>query len=631
MEEIQKLKKFGYSYLHTLSEDVLSKMIRIANINYYIKKQSMSDDMYDLLKDFITKKFPSNTSIQMIGAPIEKNKVKLPYEMWSMNKRKGDAEIGKVPGHSDLSWDIQFPGEKVITMKLDGVSGLYSTEGEIPKLYTRGNGQYGQDVSHLIPFLQLPTEKNITIRGEFLIKKDLFKQKYNAANARSFVSGTINLKTPNPSKYVDLDFVAYEVIHPSLKPSEQLEFLKQLNVIVVNGGIYSTYNEILLSEILQKYRTDYEYEIDGVIVTDNKIYERKSENPKHSFAFKMNLLDQTAESEVIDVIWTPSKDGLLKPRVQFKPVIINGVKLQFASGYNAKFIKDNCIGTGTIVRVIRSGDVIPTILMAWGGWEAKMPESSWNWNESGVEAVLSDPTSNTIVNVKNITHFFTKLEIDGLGIGNIKQIIAAGYDSIPKILKMTKKDFLKCDGFQETKAKKISRSIKRQLKECSLPRFLAATNLMGRGIGERRLKTVLQKYPNILTVDSSQKIQMVQTVEGFGQKTSSLFVEQIPQVIDFMKKTHTLSKLNNNTFEKSIAKIKTIVFSGIRPESNLHQKIIQITGTEISNNITKNTALLVVKNKLIMTSKLKKAKKMGIPIKQFDTFMQQLNQGSTIL
>ena len=196
---------------------------------------------------------------------------------------------------------------------------------------------------------------------------------------------------------------------------------------------------------------------------------------------------------------------------------------------------------------------------------------------------------------------------------------------------MTKKDFLKCDGFQETKAKKISRSIKKQLKECSLPRFLAATNLMGRGIGERRLKTVLQKYPNILTVDSSQKIQMVQTVEGFGQKTSSLFVEQIPQVIDFMKKTHTLSKLNNNTFEKSIAKIKTIVFSGIRPESNLHQKIIQITGTEISNNITKNTALLVVKNKLIMTSKLKKAKKMGIPIKQFDTFMQQLNQGSTIL
>ena len=37
-----------------------------------------------------------------------------------------------------------------------------------PKLYTRGNGKHGQDVSHLIPYLNLPKQKNIVVRGEFI-------------------------------------------------------------------------------------------------------------------------------------------------------------------------------------------------------------------------------------------------------------------------------------------------------------------------------------------------------------------------------------------------------------------------------------------------------------------------------
>ena len=91
--------------------------------------------------------------------------------MWSMDKIKPDTNVL-------LNWK-QNKGPYVISCKLDGVSGLYTTEGEKAKLYTRGDGKIGQDISHMIPYLQLPTAPNLVIRGEFIISKRLFDENIN--------------------------------------------------------------------------------------------------------------------------------------------------------------------------------------------------------------------------------------------------------------------------------------------------------------------------------------------------------------------------------------------------------------------------------------------------------------------
>ena len=131
----------------------------------------------------------------------------------------------------------------VISAKLDGVSGLFSNEGGIPKLFTRGNGKIGQDISHLIPYLKLPLKPNVTIRGEFIIKKDVFDHFYKDkfSNPRNFVSGVINSKTISKSKINHIDFVAYEVIIPELHPKDQMEFLKALEVNVVLNDFQLNY------------------------------------------------------------------------------------------------------------------------------------------------------------------------------------------------------------------------------------------------------------------------------------------------------------------------------------------------------------------------------------------------------
>ena len=129
----------------------------------------------------------------------------------------------------------KYKGPYEISAKLDGVSALYTTQGK-PKLYTRGNGIKGKNISHLIPFLQLPSKKGVVLRGELMLSTDVFKTTYSKAvlgdkngyaNPRSAVVGIVNATEQNVQKYSTIDFVGYEVIQPRLKPSRQMEFLKK--------------------------------------------------------------------------------------------------------------------------------------------------------------------------------------------------------------------------------------------------------------------------------------------------------------------------------------------------------------------------------------------------------------------
>ena len=342
MSIIEEFQKSGISYIEGLNETQIFQIVSQARKAYYNNKPIMSDNEFDIIYEYAAKKYPNNEALDEVGAPIEKkDKVELPYFMGSMDKIK--------PTTDSLNrWVEKYPPVDgyVISAKLDGVSGLYSTEGGTPKLFTRGNGKVGQDVTHLIPYLKLPKDPNITIRGEFIIQKAIFEQlfKDKFSNPRNFVSGVINSKTINKKRLNHIDFIAYEVIVPIKTPQEQMTYLKSLDVHTVLHEFQNKITNETLSNYLTSWRNSYNYEIDGIIVAHNKLYERKNGNPDHAFAFKMVLTEQVAEAKVVDVIWSASKDGYLKPKVQIEPIQIGGVTIEYATAFNANFVVTNKIG-----------------------------------------------------------------------------------------------------------------------------------------------------------------------------------------------------------------------------------------------------------------------------------------------
>ena len=223
--------------------------------------------------------------------------------MGSMEKIKPDT--GALP-----RWKKKYKGPYVISAKLDGMSIMYSTEGGTPKLYSRGAATIGMDLSHLIPHLKLPDIPDITIRGELIVPIELFNKKYKGKgykSARNFVGGVMNSVGREVGKWKDLDMVAYEVIKPEMKTSEQMKWLEENKVIAVKNTAVKKLTNEALSKVLVDWRSSYKYEIDGIIVVDDKIYPRENKNPSHAFAFKMVLSDQIAEVKVLDVNYHISK------------------------------------------------------------------------------------------------------------------------------------------------------------------------------------------------------------------------------------------------------------------------------------------------------------------------------------
>ena len=613
-ELIETFKTGGISFLQKLNENQLTSMLNLANVLYRNSQPIMTDNQFDILQDFITDKYPANKDVHQIGAPVERNKATLPYFMGSMDKIKPDTA-------ALANWCAKYKGPYVLSCKLDGVSGLYTTEGATPKLYTRGDGKVGQDISHLIPHLRLPKTKDIVIRGEFIIPKQIFETKYKAkfANPRNMVSGIVNHKTISAAVN-DLHFVAYEVIKPDRKPSEQFAFLSTLDVEVVLHKFESTLTNDLLSQTLIDWRQNYSYEIDGVIVVDDAKYDRKIGNPDYAFAFKMVLSDQIAEAKVVDVIWTPSKDGYLKPRVQIEPINLGGVKIEYATGFNAAFIHDNKVGIGSIIELIRSGDVIPHIRkVTVQAEQAKMPNVPFKWNDTHVDIMLENIDSDETVREKNIAGFFKGIQVDGLGAGNIARIIQAGYDTVPKIIKMTEADLLGVEGFQKKTAAKLYNGIREKIEAAPLITIMSASNVFGRGFSEKKTELIMEAHPDILISKdtNSQKVAKIASIKGMATKSAEAFVERIPHFLEFVKAAGMEGKLAVSHVKKTVDEShplfgKSIVMTGFR-DSELQEKLKNV-GAKLGSSVSKNTFVVLVKDIDEDTGKAADARKLGIPL-----------------
>jgi NAD-dependent DNA ligase len=308
---------------------------------------------------------------------------------------------------------------------------------------------------------------------------------------------------------------------------------------------------------------------------------------------------------------------------------LGGVKIEYATGFNAAFIQTNKIGIGAIIKIVRSGDVIPHILnVTTPAPAAKMPTQSYKWNATNVDIIIENMDEDETVREKNITGFFKGIEVEGLGSGNISRIIEAGFNTVPKIINMLTDDFLKVEGFKSTMANKIHNGIKDKLSTASLITLMTASNLFGRTLGEKKIELIMNEYPDILISKETiqEKTQKILNVKGIAEKSATAFVENIETFNNFIKecglqhKLHNQSSLTsiNKKIESNVLYNKTIIMTGFR-DKNLEDKI-KNSGAKLGSSVSKNTFVVIVKNLEEDTSKASDAKKIGVPLITVEEF-----------
>jgi len=634
---LTQILKTPIEYARKASIKELEELITLFKEYYYNTDTPLVPDLiYDQIEDVLRERSPKSSALAMIGAPV-KNAVKLPFPMPSLDKVKADQGTAN-------KWFEKYPGPYVVSHKLDGISMMYyqDSSGKV-KLYTRGNGAKGQDVTGILKYIDVG-EKNvkippkflkkgesIAIRGELIMPKKIWDQYYarDNSNVRNFVAGLANAKHPNPVDLRRVQLVAYQLMMPRMEPSEQLNIMDEWGFHVVSYVLENKLDESKMMLKLDRARQRGQYQIDGLVIAQDKLFELTERNPKHSIAFK-SVSDEIAQTEVIKVIWKASKRGILKPTVMIEPVFLSGANLSRATGHNAKYIIDQVIGPGAMVTIVRSGEVIPYILSvdspAPDGPD--LPENEYEWDQGGIDILLTEETEE--VSHSMLVHMAKTLEIKNFGPAAVQKVIDAGYSTPAEVLNMTYEEWQDV-GLGKNAEKIWNNMAKLQTDGVWLAQLMDSTTIFGHGLGQRMMQSVLNEYPDL--VDRRNEVGLLKkliAIKGIQKKTAEKIIQGLEEFSEFMDLVPHI-RIKDDDSEDSSEESSGIdefdgmrvVFTGVRDKEL--EALIKRSGGVVASSVLKShdNQVVVAKDPTAQSNKLKMARQHGYTIYSLTEFKEE--------
>jgi len=600
----------------------------------------LTDPQYDFLRQFTYAQSPTHAYFIGIGSEVRGEKVKLPHTMGSLDQ----VYVGDIPRWA-TKWDLLRDEKVVISDKLDGASAMviYDTAGDFQIAYSRGDGIEGADISrHMRKMQNCPNEipndgQVFTIRGENIfelatfryLKSNFFRKDGKPyKNPRNMVAGVMNAESKEDELYDFVKFVAYEIVGSELSKQEQFRILDVLGFetpysLAVDGDKMT---DDYLRGFLESRKAHSVYEIDGVVLDVDRAEKRAEMNPTRStlnpaytVKYKVTTEDNILEIPVVDVEYNPSSHGYLKPRVNLKPTEMGGVTVSWATGFNTKFIESNHIGPGAVLRVTRSGDVIPFIMgVVTAAPEPQMPpeEYVWHWSKNEVDAILDDPISHPVVAVKIITKFFDKIDAPMLKFGNVQKLYDSGFKTVESIIRAGEDQLVDILG---KNGSKVYNGIHEKLKDIQLYKLIGAHSTV-RGVGVRRMKKLQEALgrDELFMVTESR----ILPVEGFDEIMADASLTAIEDFKLFYYENEAFITLAEEEKRGTSLAGEKICLTGFRDKEL--SAFVEAEGGTVQSSVSGKTTMLVAKDPNSTTGKPKKARELGIPILGVDEFKQQI-------
>ena len=383
----------------------LKRIIEKHNQAYYDRSASeISDSEYDQLYDKLEQiekaqgwKDHDSPTLKVGGVA---GKVSHPYKLYSLRKVYELEEVDKFM--------------KVNLPKIDGTNlTLIYKRGKLKLALTRGNGERGEDVTHLTQFLNGAPAMIDTLQDEVVINGECVTDN-DVENYRNYVSGALGLKDANEFEHRNIKFIAHDWFGVKMNYTARMKSVK-------NMGFYTALDE-----------ESWDYPMDGIVYrTDSWEQEQAlgptSKYPKFAVALKERE-SQTAVTTLLGVEWAVGRTGTVNPTGIIDPVVLDDATLRRVTLHNIGIIEEHNLGLGDMIQVERAGGVIPKFLRV-------VEHSIHNQKVTKLTAeraigaktkrdgprLIVDDKSN-ISSVKFLEYFIRILEIKGLGPASVKKL-----------------------------------------------------------------------------------------------------------------------------------------------------------------------------------------------------------------
>jgi len=612
-----------------LSDDELAEFCIIANQMYRDGESIVSDQDYDFVfLAGLAKRLPDHPFLQKLESENEgfsEEKVKLPERMLSTNKAYSWEEIQKwLERISKSAEEINLPLKDVQlkgTAKLDGFAGY----DDGAKLYTRGDGNKGSDISRV--FKRGLGVFNDSQRGqgagEIVVKRSYFESHLSNhfEYPRNFQASLIKEK--------ELDHFALDAI------TNKAALFVPFNQLPKWLGDIDTFTNNF-ENIVNELEVGVDFDIDGAVfeVINPELKTHMGSNRKFhrwQIAYKENK--EKAQVKVLSVTAQVGRTGKITPVAELEPTLLSGATIYRATGHHYGLVKEQGLGSGSVVELTRSGLVIPKINKVLKPAEVDIPvkcpscNAKLSWDSDFLMCLNHDSCSDQIIG--KMVYFYKILaNNDGFGQATIQKLYDKGIRQVSDIYLLKATDLISM-GFGEKTSQNLTEQLIRSRQESIEDwRFLAAfgVNRLGMGNCENLLKNYSLNQIFELSVED------ISNIDGFAELTAELIFKGLlsikPQYDALVSEGFELEKtfLSINTSQSdSPFRNKKIVFTGSmgRPRAEL-EKQAKALGIVVSKSVSSKTDFLIT-GESVGQSKLKSANANDVSILTEEEYLKILN------
>jgi DNA ligase (NAD+) len=549
---------------------------------------------------------------------------------------------------------VNFP-VYVVQYKLDGASlELQYEKGVLRRAITRGNGVIGDEITRNARRMSgVPEKLDIAfsggVRGEVVMTHDVWRKKYtDKANCRNAANGIMRRKDGIGCE--DLSLIAYDAAAAGddyyfRDEIEKIEWLRARGFAVTETREFGGAEEVIAYRAgVSEKREKLPYDIDGLVVKDKNtnMDDLRRTRPEKQIAFKFDL--ESAVSILREVEWSES-GATYTPIGIVDPVRLAGTTVQRANLNNPDMIRAMGLKIGSVVTVVKRGEIIPKI----EGLAREEPAAAVPSGEQGVPTEITFPDKCGSCGSKledagtrlfcpnpdcpkrllhRIQKWVSVLDIRELGEKLIQQLFDKERVRHPADLyTLTPEELSLYDRMGELSAAKVLRHIITP-RELSLAAFIAGFDF--EGIGELIMEKVVQAGFDTLEKLRAASVEDLAAVYGLGEITARTIYDELRECareIDAVLARGVISIALPPDEAALPLKGYSFCFTGelaAMKRSEAEEKV-RAAGGSAKSTVVKDLSFLVTNDGGSGSAKNRKAGNLGIPIINEEEFLALLS------
>lgn len=639
-----------------------------ASYAYYAKDtEIMSNYEYDALYDELMA-LEEETGMVLSNSPTVSVGYEAVDELPKERHEKPMLSLAKTKSREELR-DWLNGKEALLSWKLDGLTIVLTyQDGELLKAVTRGNGEIGEvitnnarvfkNIPHRIAF-----KGRLILRGEAVITYSDF-EKMNAEisdeeakykNPRNLCSGSVRQLNNEITAKRNVRLFAFnlvEAIETDGTPVDfdndrenQFLFLKKQGFDVVEYFRVNQDNIMERIEYFAQTISGYDVPSDGLVLTlcdlaYSASLGRTAKFPRDSIAFKW--ADETAETTLLEIEWSPSRTGLINPVAIFEPVELEGTTVGRASVHNLSIMEELQLGIGDRIKVYKANMIIPQIaenLTKSGKMTIpqKCPVCGMPTEirkEIDTKTLVCPNPDCEAKKIKSFTLLVSRdaLNIDGLSEATLEKFIAKGFiHSFADIFRLNRfeDEITQMEGFGAKSFQNLMDALE-QAKNTTLPRYLYAIGIAG--IGVANAKVLCKAFDNDFEKIKSATREEFAEIDGIGEVLADGIVsyfsdeKKARNAQELYEQLH-IEKPEQNDNEQIFAGMTFVITGNVYHYANRNEvkEVIEQRGGKVAGSVSSKTNYLINNDVASTSGKNKKAKELGIPIISEDDFIAMLS------